>query len=160
MLTQRAKIDDIVLFTRNGHVSRHPQWRARKHVRLFGESCCSKACFWRDLNNNKKNNRRLVHLHTGFMFTILLCIVSLRNAPKFIDVFLYPLTVFSTRALCASRFYIHCPLPTFLFLCFLGGHHGMPAFTAWHVLFALLRMPLLKYGKLSANAIFFLSTLF
>lgn len=43
----------------------------------------------------------------------------------------------------------------FLFLCILGGHHGMPAFTAWHVLFALLRMPLLKYGKLSANAIFF-----
>lgn len=51
---QRAKIDDIVLFTLNGHLSRHPQWRVRKHVRLSGESCCRKACFWGDLSNKKR----------------------------------------------------------------------------------------------------------
>lgn len=49
-----------------------------------------------------KNNKGLVHLRSGFVFTILLSIVSARNAMKFIDVFLYPLTVLSTGTLRAS----------------------------------------------------------
>lgn len=95
MLTHRAEIDNAVLFTC------HHLWYGKKTFGSLAKAVFVKLAFG-ETRVKKKNNKGLVHLHSGFVFTILLSIVSVRNAMKFIYVFLYPPTVLSTGTLRAS----------------------------------------------------------
>lgn len=142
VLTHGAKIDDTALLT----CKSHPLWK--KNIWLSGESCHCKACFWRDSSNKKQQRVSALAFWFRVYDIIVHCLRKKRHE-------IYRCLLISTD--CTFHRDSACVIILRLVSLQFCFHARKLARTAhihssWHILFALLLLPLPKCGKLGANA--------